>query len=194
MKSRLALYGLLLVAIPAGLAANGQQAKSPRNYSTPQWQAYWRQLREYEAKRPLLQARAKKIFDAEMARAKAGDCTGPASTYDTDVCYEKQVGITDQNLKQYEKIIRELISSAPDTPGGPRRGPSGPSLTSAQSTDEFDNMERVWYQYRTVACRAARAEVAGGTAAPMYQMQCRIDLDRSHMRELDSIYWLELHK
>jgi quercetin dioxygenase-like cupin family protein len=31
----------------------------------------------------------------------------------------KEVGITDQNLKQYEAIIREIIASAPEEPGGP---------------------------------------------------------------------------
>ena len=55
-------------------------------------------------------------------------------------------------------------------------------------------MEQAWYQYRDVASKAARDQMDGGTAAPASEMQCDLALDRSHMRELDSIYWLELHK
>ena len=188
------LYGLLLLAIPASWAAHGRQAAAPRNTLTQEQQEYHRQWREYVAKRPGLQARSKQIFDAEMAREKTGDCPNAATTYDINVCLGKEVGITNQNLKQNEAIIRELIASAPEEPGGPGGGPAGPALTSAQSAAEFDNVEQAWYQYRNVACKAARDQMDGGTAAPASEMQCDLALDRSHMRELDSIYWLELHK
>jgi len=194
MRLALALCGLLLLAIPAGWAARERQAASPRKTLSNERQEYQRQWRTYMAERPDLQAHAKKIFDAEMAREKAGDCPNAVTTYDIDVCLGKEVSITDQNLKQYEAIVRELIASAPEEPGGPGGGPSGPALTSAQSAAEFDDVEQAWYRYRTLACKAARDQLGGGSAAPSSEIQCDIDLDRSHMRELDSIYWLELHK
>lgn len=194
MRFTLALYGLLLLGNLAGWAARGGQAASPRKTLTHEQQEYQRQWREYMAKRSDLQARAKQIFDAEMAREKADDCPNAVTTYDINVCFGKEVGITDQDLKQYETIVREIIASAPEEPGGPGFGPAGPALTSAQSAVEFNNVEQAWYQYRDVACKAARDQMDGGTAAPSSEMQCDIDLDRSHMHELDSIYWLELHK
>lgn len=194
MRLALALYGLMLIVLPAGWATRERQAASPRKTLSNEQQEYQRQWRAYMSKRPDLQADAKKIFDAEMAREKTGDCPNAVATYDINVCLGEEVSITDQNLKQYEAIIRELIASAPEDPGGPGSGPSGPALTSAQSAAEFDDVERAWYQYRTFACKAARDQMDGGSAAPASEMQCDIDLDRRHMRELDSIYWLELHK
>lgn len=194
MRFRLALCGLLLLAILAGSAARGQQPVPPRKTLTPEQQEYQRKLREYMTKRIDLQAQAKQIFDAEMAREKARDCPNATAAYDANLCIGKVVGVTDQNLKQFEAIIREIIASAPEQPGGPRGGPAGPALTSAESATEFDNVEQPWHQYRNVACTAARNQMGGGTAAPSFEMQCQINLDRSHMRELDSIYWLELHK
>lgn len=194
MRLRLALYGFLFLAIPAEWAARAQQAVPPRKTLTAEQQAYQRQWRDYMAKRPGLQARAKQIFDAEMAREKAGDCPNATSTYDINVCLGKEVGITDQNLKQYEAIIREIVALAPEEPGGPGGGPAGPALTSAESAVEFDNVEQTWSQYRNVACKAARDQMDGGTAAPASEMHCELALGRSHMRELESIYWLELHK
>jgi len=194
MRLTLSVCGLLLLAIPAGWASRGQQPVSPRKTLTPEQQEYQRQWRDYIAKRPGLQERGKQIFDAKMAREKAGDCPNARSTYDINVCLGKQVGTTDQNLKQYEAIIRELIASAPEEPGGPGGGPAGPALTSAESGAEFDNVGQAWRQYRDLACKAARNQMGGGTAAPTSEMQCDLALGRSHMRELDSIYWLELHK
>ena len=104
---------------------------------TAEQQAYQRQWRDYMAKRPCLQARAKQIFDAEMGREKAGDGPNATSTYDINVCLGKEVGITDQNLKQYEAIIREIVALAPEEPGGPGGGPAGPALTSAESAAEI---------------------------------------------------------
>jgi uncharacterized protein YecT (DUF1311 family) len=195
MRLMAALCGLILLAIPGGPVARAQQAVSPRKkILTPAQKQYQGKWREYMAKRPALQGRAKQIFDTEMAREKAGGCPNAATTSDINVCLGKEVTKTDENLTNYAAVIRELMASAPEMPGAPAMGPTGPGLTSAESAGEFDRVEQAWRQYRDVACKAARDQVAGGTAAPSYEMQCEINLARSHMRELDSIYWLELHK
>lgn len=194
MRRALTICGFLLLAVPAGWTAREWQATSPSKTLTHEQREYQRQWRKYMAKRPELQGHAKKIFDAGMAREKAGDCPNAVTTYDINVCLGKVVGITNQDLKKYEAIVREIIASAPEEPGGPGRGPAGPALTSAQSAAEFDAVEQAWYRYRNLACKASRDQVDGGSAAPSYEMQCYIDLDRRHMHELDSMYWLELHK
>jgi uncharacterized protein YecT (DUF1311 family) len=194
MRLMVALCGLILLVILIGRAARAQQAESPRKTLTPEQQEYQRKWHEYIANRPSLQARAKQIFDTEMDREKKGECPDAKTTYDINVCFGKEVATTDQNLTNYEALIRELISSAPDMPGAPVSGPAGPALTSTESAAEFGRVEQAWRQYRDLACKAARNQMGGGTAAPSSEMRCEIDLDRSHMRELDSIYWLELHK
>lgn len=194
MRLMLVLYGLILLAIPAGWAAGDQQPAKPRKTLTPEQQEYQRQWREYLAKRPGLQAHAKQIVDAEMAREKARDCPNATTTYDANICMGKEVGITDENLKQYEAIIRELIASDPEQPGGPGGGLEGHGLTSAESATEFDSVEQAWHQYRSVACTAARNQMGGGTAALSFEIQCEINLDRSHMHELNSIYGQDLHE
>jgi len=185
----------LLFAISAGGQCCAQQASLPKKRTlTPEQQEFQRKWREYLAKRPDLQTRAKKIFDAEMDREKTGECPDAKSTYEINICFGNETGTTDQNLTNYEALIRELISSAPDMPGALTTGPAGPALTSSESAVEFDRVEQAWRQYRDTACKAARDQMGGGTAAPSSEMRCVMDLDRSHMRELDSIYWLELHK
>jgi uncharacterized protein YecT (DUF1311 family) len=190
MRLMITLCGLMLL----GMTADAQQAVSPKKTLTPEQQEYQRKWREYMAKRPDLQARAKQIFDAEMGREKAGECQGAKTTYDINVCLSKEVATTGQDLTNYEALIRELMASAPDMPGAPASGPAGAALSSAESAAEFDRVEQAWRQYRDAACQAARDQMGGGTAAPSSEMRFEIELARSHMRELDSIYWLELHK
>jgi hypothetical protein len=96
-------------------------------------------------------------------------------------------------LTDYEAAIHELLGATPDA-GTPMRGPSGMALTPAQNAVEFDGVEKEWREYRGKACQAARDQMGGGTAAPSAEMRCEVNLDHSHMRELDSIYWLALHK
>jgi uncharacterized protein YecT (DUF1311 family) len=163
---------------------------------TPEQRVYQQQWKEYMAKRQSLQAQAKQVFDTEMAREKASDCPEAKTTYDFNICYGDQVATTDQNLKSYEGIIRELMASQPQMPGEPTtemHGPGGPSLTPKQIAEEFDRVEQDWRQYREKACTAAFHQFDGGTAGPSFEMECKLKLTRGHMRELDMIYGEDLH-
>ena len=66
-----------------------------------------------------LQAQAKQVFETEMAREKMGDCPNAKSDYEFNVCYGKQLAITDQNLNSYEGFIRELVAPPPQVSGQP---------------------------------------------------------------------------
>jgi hypothetical protein len=50
----------------------------------------------------ICRSQAKQVFDTEMSRENAGDCPDAKTDYDFNVCYGKQLTITDQNLKSYE--------------------------------------------------------------------------------------------
>lgn len=146
------------------------------------------------AKRRSLQAQAKLILNAEMAREKAGDCLEAQTTSDFDTCYGKQLSMTDQDLKSYEGIIRELLdpSQTPGQPAAETAGVAGPVLTPAQFVAEFDRVEQRWRQYRQTACTAAFHEFDGGTGGASFQMECQLKLTRDHLRELEMIYGEDL--
>jgi uncharacterized protein YecT (DUF1311 family) len=174
------------------LYGRGQQSQ-PAHHKvlTPEQQAYQQELKLYSARQQQLQAQGKQILDAEMAREKAGDCPNASSTYDFNICYGKQLDITEANLKRFEAILHDLLAPAPQMPGEPATpppGPAGPSLTSAQLTAEFESVERIWRQYRDTACTAAFHQFDGGTGGPSFDSECRLQLTRDHMRELRMIY------
>ena len=110
------------------------------------------------------------------------------------MCYEKALAATDQHLKTYEEMIRDLLgrrgSDASGQPAPP--GPGGP-LTSAQLVAEFDHLEQVWRPYLDAACTAAFHQFGGGTGAPTASMECSLRLLRGHMRDLDNVYYMLLH-
>src|SRR5208282_1183415 len=175
----------------------GQQGPAiPKKDPTPEQEAY----RQYEANHRGLQAQAKQVFDTEMAREKAGDCPDAKTDYDFNVCFGKQLTITDQNLKTYEGFIRELMAPPPRAPGQPAvetnppaSGIAGPVLSPAEFEREFERVEQSWWQYRENACAAAFHQFEGGTGGPSFELECKLKLTRDHMRELSMIYGEELH-
>jgi uncharacterized protein YecT (DUF1311 family) len=173
-------------------SAPGQQnPPAPHKVLTPEQQAYQQQYRQWSAHHQQVQAQEKQTFDAEMAREKAGDCSNAGSTYDMNVCYGKQLGMTEANLKSFEGGIRDLLAPAPQMPGESATlppGVAGPHLTSAQLTAEFESVEQAWRKYRETACTAAFHQFDGGTGAPNFEAQCELKLTRDHMRELLMIY------
>jgi uncharacterized protein YecT (DUF1311 family) len=169
---------------------------SPKKSLTPEQEAY----RQYEAKHRALQAQAKQVFDMETAHEKAGDCPDAKTDYDFNICFGKQLTITEQNLKSYEGFIRELMAPPPQMPGQPAvetnppaNGIAGPVLSPPEFEHEFERVEQSWEQYREVACAAAFHQFEGGTGGPSFQLECKLKLARDHMRELSMIYGEELH-
>ncbi len=168
-----------------------QPPTKPKKVLTPEQKIYQQQLNQWFVKHHSLQGKAKQVFDAEMAREKAGDCPDAYSTYAINVCLGKQTSITENNLKRYEELIRELMAPEPQIPGQPATnlpGPTGPVLTSEQLELEFDHVEQSWRQYRDRACTAAFHQFDGGTAGPPFEGECEQKLTRDHMRELAMIY------
>lgn len=176
------------------LAVYGRGQQNPATHHkvlTPEQIAYQQQYKQWYAHQQQLQAQAMQNYDAEMAREKAGDCPNASSTYEFNVCYGKQLDITDANLKSFEASLHDLLAPAPRMPGEPATpppGPGGPSMTPAQLTAEFESVTRIWRQYRDTACTAAFHQFGGGTGGPSFELQCRLQLARDHMREMRMIY------
>jgi|ERR1022692_32778 hypothetical protein len=174
----------------------GQQnpTRSPK-VLTPEQQAHQQQMREIDAERQRLRARAKQAFDAEMERERTGDCPAAKGTYEFNVCYAKEIGITEGNLKTYEGAIRDLLGlkypKLTDQP--PIPGPAGSQSTPEQRTVEFDHLVQLWRSYLDTASTAAFHQFQGGTGGPSFEMETHLLLVRSHMRELDKIYDMLLH-
>jgi uncharacterized protein YecT (DUF1311 family) len=175
----------------------GQQSpEKPKKVLTPEQMAYRRQSHAYQAKRLSLQAEAKQVFEAETAREKAGDCREANSIYEFNICYGKELAITEQNLKSYEGIIHGLMTPGPQMPGlasTNQPGVAGPTLTPEQLSEEFDSVEKSWRAYREAACTAGFHQFDGGTGGPSFEEECELKLTRDHMRELDMIYGGDLH-
>ena len=189
---------MMLIAILVSQQCCGQESPAkPKKVLTPEQVIYQREWKEFMAKRQGLQAQAKQVFDAEMAREKAGDCPDANTTYDANICFGKEGTITEQNLKSYEGIIQGLLAPAPQMAGQANTdmpGPAGPSLTPAQLSEEFERVEKSWREYRETACTTAFHQFAGGTGGPSFQMECELKLTRDHMRELDMIYGGDLRR
>lgn len=157
--------------------------------------AFAQQTREVDAKRNNLRATAKEAFDRQMAEEKAADCPTASTTYEFNLCFGKAVEGTDRDLKIYESAIHDLLDLR--YPGvneeeHPAPGPAGPVLTRAQSVTEFDRLEQLWRGYLEAATKAAFHQFDGGTGGPSFEMECHLQLVRSHMRELDKVYGILL--
>jgi hypothetical protein len=167
------------------LLSCGALAFSQQTPPRPEQQAYQQQMREVGAKRDTLRAQAKQAFDAEMSRQRAGDCPTANTTYDSNLCFGREVGITDRNLKTYGTAIRDLL-------GLQNPASNGLSATPAPAVAEFDHLEQLWQSYSGVASTAAFHQFSGGTGGPGFEMRCHLLLARSHLLELDTIYGMLL--
>jgi uncharacterized protein YecT (DUF1311 family) len=196
------LFGILIL-LPLSFSQQSQpqtEPAKPKKILTPEQMELQQQARERMATRQGLQAQAKQIFEAEMAREKAGDCPDARTTADFNNCFGDEGTTTEKNLTSFEEIIRKIILPEPELPAEPgaetsqpAMGIAGPSLTPQQFAAEFDRVEQSWRQYRNTACTAAFHQFNGGTGGPSFEGQCELKLARDHMRELDMIYGSDLH-
>lgn len=147
---------------------------------------------DVQARRDVLRAEAKQAYDAEMARQKAGDCLTAATTYDFNICFAKEVSLTDQNLKAYDGAIRDLLGLKYPGSQSPPPDAAGNVLTPEQEVAEFDHREHLWRSYMDAAARAAFHQFDGGTGAPSFEMETHLRLVRSHMAQLNDIYGMLL--
>jgi len=126
--------------------------------------------------RDSLRAQAKQSFDAEIAREKSGDCSNATTTYDSNICYGKAAAAAEQSLKIFESSVHDLLN-----------------LTAPEAAVEFSRVEGLWHTYLDAAASAAFHQFQGGTGGASFELETRIRLVRSHLRELDTVYYSALH-
>ena len=68
------------------------------------------------------------------------------------------------------------------------------TMTPEQFAAQFDGLERAWRAYLDAACTANYNQYGNATGGPGAEKECRVRLTRGHMRDLDSIYLMLLHK
>ncbi len=177
-------------------SAFAQNSSRPHKVLTPEQETYQQSWNAWHQDHQNLQAKAKQIYDAEMAREKAGDCPAAQSTLDFERCYGKVLDSVSASLKDFESTLHALMVPPPPMPGSTEAnvpGIAGPHLTSGQLSSEFDQVEQRWRDYQKSACAAAFHQFHGGTGGPPFEAECEIKLTRNHLRELDLIYGNDLH-
>jgi uncharacterized protein YecT (DUF1311 family) len=185
--------GLFFLPLCIGQQGAGGSGPSPQEKAlTPAQRAY----RQYKERRTGLRAKGKDVFDAEMAREKAGDCKDANNQAEFNVCFGKVLTITERNLDSMEQVIRGLQAGVPKTTEEAAQlptGHAGAEPSPQQLAAQFDGVEKAWRGYREVACEAAFNQFYGGSGAPSFQMECELKLTRDHMRELWMIYGEDLY-
>ncbi|HEY6467764.1 MAG TPA: lysozyme inhibitor LprI family protein [Candidatus Acidoferrales bacterium] len=159
---------LCAVLLPLPQIFAQQTSAAPRKVFTPQQKAFQQQYNAWEANYRSLQAQAKQIYDAEMAREQAsepaGDCPDAHTEANIDVCVGQLLKVTDAALASYEQIIRGLQAPQPKMPdeSQPATGPLT-LPTPQQYLAQFNRVEQSWRQYRKIACKAASDQFYGGS-------------------------------
>jgi uncharacterized protein YecT (DUF1311 family) len=152
-----------------------QQARTPAEIR--------RDLDEQFDRRYILRAQAEKAWDDEMAREKAGDCDGPKTTYEINMCMGQRIDETLANYKRYTDAVRawHLLPSSRDPDAG---GLTGTPPTQEEAIRRFDAAEAAWERYREELCGLVEDMARGGTAAPYVGATCELLVIRNHMRDL----------
>jgi uncharacterized protein YecT (DUF1311 family) len=192
-SARFSTWLLCAALLPLPQVFAQQASSAPQKVVTPEQSTYQEQYQAWEANYRSLQAQAKQIYDAEMAREKAsekaGNCPGANTTFDINVCLGELAQTTDDSLTSFEQVIRGLQAPEPKMPGKVDSAPSPSSgPTPQQILAQFNQLEQSWEQYRKIACEAAYDQFYGGSGAGGNESQCRLDLTRDHIRELHTIY------
>ena len=100
---------------------------------------------------------------------------------------KQQLEMTTANYHTYVEALRsEQKPDKPDEAEVYSRGIKLPS--NASMLKEFDEVERIFQEFRKAQCAAAYNANLGGSIALEMAQACDQELMRNHMRELEHIY------
>ena len=122
-------------------------------------------------------------LNAEYARETAGsvhECPDANDMLSIHKCMDSELRITQRNYETYVRSIGGLLRI---------EDPDFPNLPTAAL--ELDKAERNWTAYRDAQCRAYQ-NLDVGTIQVVNYYDCEIDLTRSHLHELESLYKRDL--
>lgn len=191
-----ALLAALIFDVGVAAAQTAKGLYGQAQASVAKSNAFRQGVAGFLARRSQLQQQAKMAFNREMARKKAGDCLNARSTYEEVMCLSKAVDATAANYRSFTGALRALLGQKNPLLTNEEdavSGATGKPLTSQEMLKEFDQVETEWEKYRKDQCAAAYDLFKGGTIAPVMAGECQLDLMRSRMAGLNSIYDMTLH-
>ena len=96
-------------------------------------------------------------------------CTGTPATRTTvqlEGCAEQKILKTDKTI---DTLDSEIFTQLKAVAGG---------------QSHFIAAHKAWLQYRTAFCRASSDQFSGGTAAPVADANCTVELNNEHIHDL----------
>lgn len=115
------------------------------------------------------QKAAKAAFETEMARI-GKDCAKAKTQRDENICQSDAATATERNFDAFYRSLENIVGSG-----------------------RLRESQQAWVDYRNKQCDAIFEFWRPGTVAPSAEMRCKIELMRSRMRDLDSLYETPLH-
>jgi uncharacterized protein YecT (DUF1311 family) len=117
---------------------------------------------------------ARAALQSEMVQ-EGKDCPDAKSQFALNICIEQVWGASQRDFNIFYENLFSLL--APD-----------PTNQKALQT-----AQEQWLTYRALSCAAIDDLYRGGTIRPSAVTRCEIQLTRSRMRDLDSLYQTVLH-
>ena len=121
------------------------------------------------------QKAAQAALQAQMSQA-GRDCLDPRTTADENNCIAKSATMAQHDFDVFYDNLLSLLGGCESA--------NRQKLTEAQDQ---------WELYRNKTCEAIDYLYRGGSIQPSAVTRCRIELLRSRMRDLDTIYHTVLH-
>jgi uncharacterized protein YecT (DUF1311 family) len=120
------------------------------------------------------QKAASAALQSQLSR-EGKDCPGAHTTYDDNMCIGKVVEATHSDFDTFYRNLQLLLA------------------VDSANANKLTQAQEQWLQYRKQTCDAIDELYRGGTIRPSAVMRCDIQITRSRMRDLDSIYYTVLH-
>ncbi len=118
------------------------------------------------------QRSAKAALQAELA-AEGKDCPSAQTTYDENICIGAVAETTSTRFNTFYGALAALLE--------------------ADDRKLLDDAQAQWQIYRQKTCNAVDHLYRAGTIRASADVRCEIELTRSRMRDLDSLYASVLH-
>ena len=163
----------ILLCLLLGIGISALAPSIAIGQMSPEWKAF------YERQKTL-RDQVTAALTIEYAREKSGDCTHANTTLDINQCLATETATTQKSYEDYLNAMSALLRLK--TPG-----PAEPASTP-DVAKEFDQAESQWSTYRDSQCRASSDRYFGGSLAPSTFLNCKLDLTRRHLHELENLY------
>jgi uncharacterized protein YecT (DUF1311 family) len=163
----------ILLCLLLGIGISALAPSIATSQMSPAWKAY------YERQKTL-QDQATTALTVAYARETSGACIHANNTIEINDCLATETAATQKNYEDYLNAMSALLRLKTPGPADPTSPPD--------VAKEFDQAESQWSTYRDSQCRASSDRYFGGSLAPSTFLNCKLDLTRRHLHELENLY------